>query len=134
MLDLNKNSDFQRLDSGKVESEYYDWNYDLEKGELWNKLALDQMIESVLVTEPHERLFNLGYGSPLYRVLFENFSRLEAVMSLIFDTIEFWVPIQIDRTNTKVEADEDNNTISFQIPYISNNGMVAGIFARRIGR
>ena len=134
MLDLNKNSDFQWVDTGHIDSEYYDWDYNLEKDEIWNKPALDQMIEMVLVTEPHERLFNLGFGSPLYQVLFENFSQLDAVMSLIFDTIEFWVPIRIDRSNTKVETDEDNNTISFQIPYISNNGMVAGLFARRIGR
>lgn len=134
MLDLNQNSDYMWLNTGKISSEYYDLNADLEKGELWNKDALDQMIEMVLVTEPHERLFNLGFGSPLYQVLFENFSQLDAVISLVYDTIEFWVPVRIDRDNATVEADADNNTLTFNIPYASNNGLINGFFARRIYR
>lgn len=134
MLDLNKNSDYTWLNTGKIDSEYYDLNSDLEQGELWNKDALDQMIEMVIVTEPFERLFNLSFGSPLYQVLFNNFSQLDTIMETIFDTIEFWVPIKIDRDNAEVEADQDNNALLFQIPYVSNNGIISGIFARRISR
>lgn len=134
MLDLNKNSDYTWLDNGKIDSEYYDLNADLEQGELWNKDALDQMIEMVIVTEPFERLFNLSFGSPLYQVLFNNFSQLDTMMDAVFDTIEFWVPIKIDRSNAQVEADQDNNALLFQIPYVSNNGVISGIFARRISR
>ena len=134
MLDLNKNSDYTWLNTGRIDSEYYDLNADLEKGELWNKDALDQMIEMVIVTEPFERLFNLSFGSPLYHVLFNNFSQLDTIMDAVFDTIEFWVPIRIDRGNAQVEADQDNNALLFQIPYVSNNGVVRGTFARRISR
>ena len=134
MLDLNKNSDYTWLNTGKIDSEYYDLNSDLEQGELWNKDALDQMIEMVIVTEPFERLFNLSFGSPLYHVLFNNFSQLDTIMDAVFDTIEFWVPIRIDRGNAQVEADQDNNALLFQIPYVSNNGVVRGTFARRISR
>ena len=134
MLDLNKNSDFAWLNTGKIDSEYYDLNANLEEGELWNKDALDQMIEMVIVTEPFERLFNLAFGSPLYHVLFENFNQLDSVMDAVFNTIEFWVPIKIDRGNAEVEADEDHNALLFRIPYVSNNGLIAGIFARRISK
>ena len=134
MLDLNKNSDYTWLNSGKIDSEYYDLNADLERGELWNKDALDQMIEMVIVTEPFERLFNLSFGSPLYHVLFNNFSQLDTIMDAVFDTIEFWVPIRIDRGNAQVQADQDNNALLFQIPYVSNNGVIRGTFARRISR
>ena len=73
MLDLDKNSDYTWLHSGKIDSEYYDLDASLENTEIWNKNALDQMIEMVITTEPFERLFNLSFGSPLYQVLFENF-------------------------------------------------------------
>lgn len=134
MLDLDKNPDYMWLHNGTMDSEYYDLNADLEKGELWNKDALDQMIEMVIVTEPFERLFNLSFGSPLYKVLFDNFSQLDTIVQVIFDTIEFWVPIKIDRVNAEVEADRDNHALTFKIPYVSSNGVISGVFARRILR
>ena len=132
MLELNKNPDYTWLDTGKIDSEYYDLNADLRDVEVWNKNALDQMIEMVIVTEPHERLFNLSFGSPLYQVLFDNFNQLDSIINVVFDTIEYWVPVTIDRVNADVEIDEDNHALLFKIPYVSNNGMVSGIFARKI--
>jgi len=134
MLDLDKNSDYIWLHNGKIDSEYYDLAADLENVELWNKDALDQMIEMVIVTEPFERLFNLAFGSPLYQILFDNFSNLDTIISTVFDTIEYWVPVTIDRSNAEIEADPDNNTLLFKIPYVSTNGLISGIFARRISR
>lgn len=134
MLDLDKNSDYIWLHNGKIDSEYYDLAADLENVELWNKDALDQMIEMVIVTEPFERLFNLAFGSPLYQILFDNFSNLDTIISTVFDTIEYWVPVTIDRSNAEIEADPDNNTLLFKIPYVSTNGLIKGIFARRISR
>ena len=132
MLELNKNPDYTWLDTGKIDSEYYDLSADLRDVEVWNKSALDQMIEMVIVTEPHERLFNLSFGSPLYQVLFDNFNQLDSIINVVFDTIEYWVPVTIDRANADVETDEDNHALLFKIPYVSNNGMVSGIFARKI--
>ena len=134
MLDLDKNSDYIWLHNGKIDSEYYDLAADLKNVELWNKDALDQMIEMVIVTEPFERLFNLAFGSPLYQILFDNFSNLDTIISTVFDTIEYWVPVTIDRSNAEIEADPDNNTLLFKIPYVSTNGLISGIFARRISR
>ena len=134
MLDLDKNSDYIWLHNGKIDSEYYDLAADLKNVELWNKDALDQMIEMVIVTEPFERLFNLAFGSPLYQILFDNFSNLDTIISTVFDTIEYWVPVTIDRSNAEIEADPDNNTLLFKIPYVSTNGLISGIFSRRISR
>ena len=131
MLDLNKNSDYTWKSTGRTDSEYYDLDSDLNNTEIWNKNAIDQMIEMVLVTEPHERLFNLAFGSPLYDVLFDNFNHLDTIMDTVFDVIEFWVPIKIDRAKAEVMADMDNNALLFSIPYVSNNGMIGGKFAEK---
>lgn len=132
MLSLSANPDFSTLSNASVVNPYYDLDGLGEKTELWGKEALDQMIENVILTEPFERLFNLAYGSPLYLLLFENFTRMDELMPQVFDAIEYWVPIKIDRTNADIEKDEINHVLLFKIPYVSNNGMITGIFARRI--
>lgn len=134
MLSLSANPDFSTLSNASVVNPYYDLDSLGEKTELWGKDALDQMIENVILTEPFERLFNLAYGSPLYLLLFENFARMDELMPQVFDAIEYWVPIKIDRTNADIEKDEINHVLLFKIPYVSNNGMITGIFARRIKR
>ena len=132
MLSLSANPDFTTLTNTKIANPYYDLDALGEQTEVWGKEALDQMIENVLLTEPFERLFNLAYGSPLYLLLFENFARMDELMPQVFDAIEYWVPIKIDRTNADIEKDEINHVLLFKIPYVSNNGMITGIFARRI--
>ena len=134
MLELSKNPDFARFDTATIDSEYYDLDKDLTGTQLWNKDALDQMIEMVLLTEPQERLFNLAFGSPIYQILFDNFSQVDSIMDTIFDVIEHWVPITIDRNGADVEQDIDNNALIFKIPYISNNGIIRGLFARKVLR
>lgn len=134
MLDLNKNPDFATLDTALITSEYYDLDKEIDGTQVWNKDALDQMIEMVLLTEPQERLFNLSFGSPIYRVLFENFSQADTLMGTIFDIIEHWVPITISRGQAEVEQDPDNNALIFKIPYVSNNGLISGYFARKVLR
>ena len=132
MLSLSANPDFTTLTNTKITNPYYDLDAFGEQTEVWGKEALDQMIENVLLTEPFERLFNLAYGSPLYLLLFENFSQADELMPRVFDTIEYWVPVKIDRGNADIVKDEFNHVITFKIPYISNDGLIQGIFARRI--
>ena len=132
MLELSANPDFLKHDTGTVQQEYYDLDGSNEFTELWGANALDQMIENVLLTEKYERLFNLSFSSPIYEVLFQNFDKVNLYVNTIFDIIEFWVPIKIDRTNARVETDPDQHAVSFQIPYVSNNGQIASCFARRI--
>lgn len=132
MLELSANPDFLKHDTGTVQQEYYDLDGSNEFTELWGANALDQMIENVLLTEKYERLFNLSFSSPIYEVLFQNFDKVNLYVNTIFDIIEFWVPIKIDRTNAHIEANPDQHAVSFQIPYVSNNGQIASCFARRI--
>ena len=91
MLDLDKNSDYLWLQTGHKQGEYYDLNSELNQGELWNKLALDQMIEMVLVTEPQERLFNLAFGSPVYQILFEKFKIFISFLSYSFNPLYSYI-------------------------------------------
>lgn len=132
MLELDKNPDYKRRHDFTQPNEYYDWDIQFQGRDLWGKYALDQMIENVLLTEPQERLFNLSYGTPLYELLFQNISDVYTIMPQIFDIIEYWVPIKIDRSAANITTDPDNNSISFQISYVSNNGLCGGVFARRL--
>lgn len=132
MLSLSANADFKRISDFTITNEYYDWDAYGTSKEVWGKTAVDQMIENILLTEPMERLFNLDYGSPLYTLLFENFSEVDRLMPYVFAIIEKWVPIKIDRKNAEIEKDEDNHALSFRIDYTTNNGLIKGTFARRI--
>lgn len=132
MLELSANPDFLKHDTGTIQQEYYDLDGSNEFTELWGPNALDQMIENVLLTEKYERLFNLSFSSPIYEVLFQNFDKVDLYVNTIFDIIEFWVPIKINRANAKIESNPDQHAVSFQIPYVSNNGQIASCFARRI--
>ena len=132
MLELSANPDFLKHDTGTIQQEYYDLDGSNEFTELWGPNALDQMIENVLLTEKYERLFNLSFSSPIYEVLFQNFDKVDLYVNTIFDIIEFWVPIKINRASAKIESNPDQHAVSFQIPYVSNNGQIASCFARRI--
>lgn len=132
MLSLSANPDFKVLDNAQVVNPYYDWDAMGVDTEVLGKTALDQMIENVLLTEPFERLFNLAYGSPIYLLLFENFSNVDSLMPQVFEIIEHWVPIKIHQSQAEITKDEDHNALLFKIPYTSNNGLISGIFARRI--
>ena len=132
MLALSANPDFKNTDTITIDNPYYDLDGSGEQPELWGKDAIDLMIENVLLTEPFERVFNLSFGTPLYTLLFSNFSQIDTVMPQVFSVIEHWVPIKIDSANAKVTPDENNLTLTFQIPYVSNDGLISGIFARRI--
>ena len=134
MLELSANPDFLKHDTGTIEHEYYDLDGTNESTELWGAAALDQMIENVLLTEKFERLFNLSFSSPIYEVLFQNFDKADFYANTIFDIIEYWVPIKIDRANTKIEQIPEKNALAFQLPYVSNNGQIVSCFARRISK
>ena len=134
MLPLSANSDYLSNDNFSLANEYYDWDTMFHDNEIWGADSLNQSIEMVLTTEPQERLFNPSFGTPLFNLLFENSSNIESLMPTVYDTIETWVPIKIDRSKTNVQVDANAQSISFQIPYTSNNGVIAGIFGRRIYR
>jgi hypothetical protein len=136
MFDLSANPDFKNVEDAKIVNPYYDINGD-KMGtniDIYGSDALDQAIEMVLCTEPYERLFNISLSSPLYQILFQNSTNIDAIMTSIFDQIEYWVPVVVDRANAEVEQLTSEHAIKFKIPYISNNGRIAHIFNRIIGR
>lgn len=136
MFDLSANPDFKNVEDAKIVNPYYDINGD-KMGtaiDIYGSDALDQAIEIVLCTEPYERLFNLSLSSPLYQILFQNSTNIDSIITSIFDQIEYWVPVVVDRANAEVEQLTNEHAIMFKIPYISNNGRIAHTFNRIIGR
>ena len=97
MFPISANQDLATTDTFTVTNEYYDWDASFTDKELWGADALNQSIEMVLTTEPQERLFNLDFGSPLFSVIFENANQMGPVLDHVFDIIEYWVPITINR-------------------------------------
>lgn len=136
MLPLSANPDFNDIKNTKIVNPYYDINSEKmdSKIDVYGTDALDQAIEMVLCTEPYERLFNLTLSSPLYQILFQNATNIDGIVSTIFDQIEYWVPVVIDRPNAEVEFITEEHTLKFKIPYVSSNGRFAHVFNRIIGR
>ena len=136
MLPLSANPDFKDLGELKSPNPYYDLNGDKlsEHIEIYGADALDQMIEAVLCTEPYERIFNLSFSSPLYRVLFENHTQIDSLINMVFDQIEYWVPVSIYRDNAEIRTIPNEHAVHFKIPYVSNDGKITHIFNRIISK
>lgn len=136
MLHLSANSDFASIENTSIKNPYYDLNGDniKEHIEIYGTDALDQAIEMVLCTEPGERLFNMSMSSPLYKVLFENLTNINGIMTDIFNQIEYWVPVTIYREDAEVEHDVVTHSLKFKIPYISNDGRFKHTFNRIISK
>ena len=133
MLTLDKNSDFKRIETSKIQSNYYDLDVNIVDTEVWSFDALDQAIENVLLTNKGERIFNYSFGTPLIELLFENDVNTDYIVDKAMDVIEAWVPIKIIRSKTQLQRDKENHSISFFIYYNSNDGMIRDhCFARRL--
>ena len=133
MLILDKNSDFKRIETSKVQSNYYDLDVNIVDTEVWSFDALDQAIENVLLTNKGERIFNYSFGTPLIELLFENDVNTDYIVDKALDVIEAWVPTKIIRSKTQLQRDKENHAISFFIYYNSNDGMIRDhCFARRL--
>lgn len=118
MLPLSANNDFK--DYGAAgENPYRDINGDdiSLKSEVYGTDALDQAIEAVIVTEPWERLFNIDFWSPFYRLLFQNEGDAEEIVEEVFQMIEKWVDVRIDRANADINVDSFNHAVTLKIPY-----------------
>lgn len=136
MLPLSANPDFKNIENSKIANPYYDINAEniSTKVDVYGSVALDQAIEMVLCTEPFERLFNISLSSPLYQILFQNDTDITGLVSTVFDQIEFWVPVVIDRNNAEIEHVSENHSLRFKIPYISTDGRIIHTFNRIISR
>jgi hypothetical protein len=136
MLPLSANPDFKNIGESKSPNPYYDINGDLmsDKVEVYGHEALDQAIETVLCTEPYERIFNPGLCSPFYKLLFENHTQVDGIIDEVVDQIEYWVPVTVIRDKMDVKIVPNEHCVSLQIPYVSNDGKIAHVFSRVISK
>ena len=70
----------------------------------------------------------------LYKVLFENHTQIDGLINMVFDQIEYWVPITIYRSEAEVKAIPNEHSVSFKIPYVSLDGKIVHIFNRIISK
>lgn len=135
MFDLSANSDF-KSNTTKVASPYIDLAIDCNSSiEIYGFDVLDQWIESILCTIPGERLFNTSFGSPLYKILFDNgtSSNAATIFNQIVLIIQNWISdITIDTDSSNYNFDELNHTFTIQFVYYSTKLSAKHQFSRRI--
>lgn len=113
-------------DNIKIYSPFFDWNaWNLKyHHDIYGFSAIDQMILNILFTIPGERLFNIGFGGPLYEMLFKNesSSMILDAMSIITSTLEMHIPdITIDKQNSSFITNGPEHTGTLTIFYYSKS-------------
>ena len=43
---------------------------------------------------------------------------------MVFDQIEYWVPVSIYRDNAEIQTIPNEHSVHFKIPYVSNDGKI----------
>lgn len=107
----------------------------LETGEVVNKEAIDQSIESILSTSYGERIMLPSYGSVLPSVLFETLteSQGEALLDSLIASIEAWEDrITILKNQCTMNIDYINNTLDIGIAYVINQTAELSNFERNV--
>ena len=138
MLPLSANSDFQNHGDLYKPTNYLDINGDdlYHTSVVYGTDALDQAIEAVIVTEPWERLFNIDFWSPFYRLLFNQEQEAEPIVQDTFDMIEKWVGVSVIRNEADISVNGENHSVALTIPYYyTDNGKTyKHIFSRVISK
>ena len=133
MLPISANSNFKTVSNpGTIVNPYIDINSRSCNEDLFGVNAINQAIENVICTMPGECLFNSLLYSPLYEILFDNYT--DGLEEQIFSKIELFVPIRIDRKAAQFEFNPAEHTLRISIPWASNDGTLKSIFKRYIGR
>lgn len=135
MKPLHENPDFKNLDEYRQENSFRDINGDLlSKSEVYGTDALDQAIEAVIVTEPYERIFNLDFWSPFYKLLFEDNVEVDDIIQAVVERIERFVDIRVDVESMNVKVDDSRHSVSLEFPYYWDGGKRSHIFSRVISK
>lgn len=133
MLPITANSNFGTVTQQKaVYNTHADLNGRCCNEDLYGTAAINQAIENVICTMPGECLFNVALYSPLYEILFNNYT--DGLEEQIFSKIELFVNVTIDRANAQFEFDSSSHVLYISFPWATNDGQLAGIFRRHIGR
>ena len=123
MLDITKSSDWKKV-GDTVTTSYYDIDALFKNIDLYNADSIDQSIENLILTMNGERLFNIQFGSPFYRILFENVNQADNLMPAVYDKIENYIPIKINRGSAKVKTSAVNHSVSVSFVYSTNDGVI----------
>jgi phage baseplate assembly protein W len=128
--------------SSQVNSKEYSehWAYDISKnvisqGELYDDDVIKQSIEMIVATYFGERLFNLGFGSPVWGRIFEKMSPNdgENLLNGIAAAIKKWENrVLLNEPQMRVVMKTDENTISLSIPYTIKRSGKGSIWQKKI--
>lgn len=133
MLPITHNPNFSTIENAKTE---YNTNVDMNgrqcTSEVFGVDAINQSIENLICTLPGERLFNVGFYSPLYEILFDNYS--DGLEEQIFTQIELFIPIRVNRQEALFKFNAVSHVLSISIPWTMNDGSLSAVFTRVIGR
>ena len=136
MLPVTESQDFKRA-GDSVEAGYYDITLfnDPNMYECEGAYAMDQALENYLLTVPGERLFNLSFGSPLYRVLYQKSVNSSELRESIYQNIENALNISIDRSTADLGDAGDPNILTIHFKYSTRDGVITDHeFARRFSK
>lgn len=133
MLPISANSNFGTVTRQNTEyNAYIDINGRSCDEDLYGSAAINQAIENILCTMPGECLFNVALYSPLYEILFNNYT--SGLEEQIFSKVEMFVPVQISRESAQFEFDASSHVLYVSFPWVTRDGLMAGVFKRHIGR
>jgi len=136
MLGITESQDFKRV-GDTAEAGYYDISLfnDPQMYECKGFYAMDQAIENYLLTIPGERLFNLGLGSPLYKILFSKNVDRDEIREKIFQQMETFLNISIDRSTGGIGQTDDPHILAIHLKYSTRDGVITNHeFIRRFSK
>lgn len=133
MLPLSANSNFSTIERpSTIANPFADLNGRSCNEDVYGIDAINQAIENVITTMPGECLFNAPLYSPLYEILFDNYT--DGLEEQIFNKIELFVPVRINRQLAEFTYKASDHTLQISIPWTSLNGNFSSVFRRHIGR
>ena len=107
----------------------------ISKGEAIDIDAINQSIESILMTTYGERIFNLGFGSSLSLQVFEIQDQKsgEKLLNEIANSIRQWDDrVIIIEDKMQLIIDQNSNSMFLSIPYSVKNSNLKSIFQKKL--
>lgn len=115
----------------------YDLHYNVfTKGEVTDYEAINVSITNILLTTFGELLFELGIGSSLSAVLFNQITsvdRGEELLTAIIEEVEaIETRINIVSEQARLKIKPDNNSLEIELPYEIKKTGLKSLFTKRI--
>jgi len=97
--------------------------------------AISQSIESILMTEPNERIFSPNYGSFLSGIVFESLTSnsaeklLDAIINLV---IKYETRITVISNSCSMQISQSQHSLTLTLVYYLNEDQTPGKFTKKI--